>query len=136
MQRQVEIYRLNNKEDVKEFKQKIGIYALLYKDEIIYIGQSSDIEKRLKNHNSSSKIQDTIHKIIKENGECNRSKELALYYFINEHRDEIEFIVLKECLLAELNHYEEKYLLQFKPRFNYKGVVVPYQWINKNAWEK
>ena len=41
-----------------------------------------------------------------------------MYCFIDAHREDI----LQECRDDELSSYEEYYINQFKPRFNYKGV--------------
>lgn len=127
MKREVEIFSLNDKNDVHLFDKISGIYGLLYENEIIYVGQSINIANRLKDHKRSSNINDIINRIIKEDGNCNRCKQLAMYYFLDEHKKEIEFVLLKECKIEELNYYEEKYITKFKPRFNYKGVIIPYK---------
>ena len=64
----MELFLLNSKEDRKKFKAKCGIYALLYQDQIIYIGQSRNIQSRLKFHNVPNKVQSIIKEIIKEDG--------------------------------------------------------------------
>ena len=115
--------------DFARFKDKSGIYAIVHNNEIIYVGQSSKINERLRTHNSPGYIETITKKIIKEGGKCNRSKSLAMAYFIKEHREELYFTVLKET--TELNKWEEYYITSFKPRFNYKGVDVPYK-ENKN----
>ena len=122
----MELFLLNNKEDRKKFKAKCGIYALLYQDQVIYIGQSRNIQSRLKSHNVPNKVQSIIKEIVKEDGNCNRCKSLAMYCFIDAHREDIQFSVLQECRDDELSSYEEYYINQFKPRFNYKGINVPY----------
>ena len=49
----------------------------------------------------------------------------GLYYFIGEHIDELQFVVLKET--TNRDKWEEHYISLFKPKFNYKGVDVPYR---------
>ena len=49
---------------------------------------------------------------------------MGLYSFLECNMDDVFFIVLKET--EELNKWEEHYISLFKPRYNYKGVDVPY----------
>ena len=117
--------KLNSKNRLK-YRGISGIYALIYNNVIIYIGQSANISGRLTAHNNKNKY-DTIKKQIeKEGGQCHREKSLAMYDFIRQHRDEIEFQILEQCPLELLNQQEEKYIIQYQPKFNYRGVDVPY----------
>ena len=50
---------------------------------------------------------------------------MALYRFIDANKDDLFFVVLAET--DELDKWEEHYITLFKPRFNYKGVNVPYK---------
>lgn len=50
---------------------------------------------------------------------------MALYRFIDANKDDISFVVFKET--EELDKWEEHYITLFKPRYNYKGVDVPYK---------
>lgn len=127
IEKTVEVYNLN-KEDISLFKNKSGIYGLIYDGEVIYVGQSKNLKDRLSTHNRTTQIQNTIKAIIREEGKINRTKQLAMYYFIDEHREEMQFIILKET--DELNKYEEHYISLFQPKYNYKGVDVPF---NKEA---
>ena len=112
-------------ENIKEYKDKQGIYALILDEEVVYVGQSTNLYKRLRKHfNSESALKDVLKMIEKEKGRCNRTKQVALYKFINIYKQEMKFIILKET--DELNKYEEQYITMYKPRFNYKGVDVPY----------
>lgn len=120
--KQVELYDFT-KEEANHFKNKSGVYALIYDNEVIYVGQSINLAKRLKAH-MTTKPQTIVKKIIEENGKCNRCKSLAMYAFLDEHKDDIQFVVLLET--DELNKYEEHYIKLFLPRYNYKGVDVPY----------
>ena len=112
-----------DKEVLKQYKIS-GIYALTYEDEIIYIGQSTNICNRVKSHMKDTNVNDTIAKIYKEDGKVNRCKQLAMYHFIDKHKEDIGFKILKET--DELNKYEKELIEQYKPRYNYKGVDVPY----------
>ena len=57
--------------------------------------------------------------------------------FIKEHKEQgLGVVILRECVKEELNKYEEKYITQFKPKFNYKGVIVPYNWTSQDSWKK
>lgn len=123
IQKAVKLYDLNNK-NTKVFNNKSGIYALIYDNEVIYIGQSINLKDRLNRHGRKSKVNETIKKIEKEEGKVNRSKQLAMYLFIDKHRENIQFAILKET--NDLNKYEKHYIELFTPKFNYKGVDVPY----------
>lgn len=126
-----EQYRLTIS-NIDKYNKVKGIYALIYKDEIIYIGQSKSIGDRLKDHRST-KPQEIVKKIIREQGQCNRCKSLAMYDFIQNNIDEINFAVLKET--DELNYYEEYYITKYKPKYNYRGVDIPFYWNNKQSWK-
>lgn len=112
-------------EGIKPYNNRQGVYALVYGDQIIYIGQSKDLGKRLKEHRQENAFQKTLEKIIKEQGRVNRCKALAMYDFINKHREEIYFIILVET--QELDKYEEQYITLYQPKYNYKGVDIPYK---------
>lgn len=116
--------KLNSKDRLK-YRGISGIYALIYNNEIIYIGQSVNIGSRLTAHNSKNRYETTKKKMEKESG-CNREKSLAMYDLIRQHRDDIGFQILKECPIELLNQEEEKYIIKYQPCFNYKGVDVSY----------
>ena len=79
----------------------------------------------MKTHrNSKYQLEKAIDQYIKEKGLCNRSKQMALYRFLNVNKEDVFFVIFKET--EELNKWEEHYITLFKPRYNYKGVDVPY----------
>ena len=127
----IEYYKLTL-DNINKFSKVKGIYALIYRNTIIYIGQSKSIADRLKTHRAK-KPQDIIKQIIKEEGKCNRCKSLAMYNFIQNNIEEMNFAVLQET--DQLNYYEKYYITKFKPKYNYRGVDIPYYWSNKNAWK-
>lgn len=111
-------------EEIKLFQNKSGVYALIHNNEVIYVGQSKNLSQRLYTHHSKTALEQTIKKIAKEDGKCNRTKQVAMYDFIDKHRTDIYFVILKET--NELDKYEKHYIELFKPKYNYKGVDVPY----------
>ena len=117
-------YRLDSR-DVEIFEGKSGIYGIVYDQDIIYVGQSKNIARRLKEHRKENKLNDVISQIIREQWKCNRYKQLALYRFIENNRDDIFFVVLEQT--ENLDDREEYYISTIKPKFNYKGVDVPYK---------
>lgn len=118
--------KLNSKDRLK-YRGISGIYALIYNNEIIYIGQSVNIGSRLTAHNSKNRYEITKKKMEQEGfGKCCREKSLVMYDLIRHHRDDIEFQILEQCSVELLNQLEEKYIVQYQPCFNYKGVDVPY----------
>lgn len=121
------------KEEIKKFKNRSGIYALAYQKEIFYVGQSVNLGERLSKHRSENAFESTIKDIIRSDGKTNLCKTLAMYNFINEHREDIYFMILAETPLEELDTTEEHYITLYKPRYNYKGVDVPYTPARKNS---
>jgi hypothetical protein len=49
-----------------------------------------------------------------------------MYCFITAHYDEIGIGMLYECPVGDLNGWEEGFIKEYKPRFNYGGVDAPY----------
>ena len=117
-------YKLEPKE-TKKFEGKSGIYGIVYDQDIICVGQSKNIGRRLREHGKENKLNDVISQIIQEQWKCNRYKQLALYRFIENNRDDIFFVVF--VLTENLDEREESYISTIKPRFNYKGIDVPYK---------
>lgn len=117
------------KEEFQKFDKKSGIYALMYHDEIIYVGQSVNIGRRLREHANETAIQKTINEIYKSDGKKNLCKQLAKYIFIDRYREEIEFIILKET--DELDKWEEYFISLYQPKYNYVGVDVPYRAVSQ-----
>ena len=110
-------------EETRLFKDVSGIYALLHEQEVIYVGQSKNIRDRLNKHRTMS-IDSILSQIEREEGKCNRTKQLALYMYIESHREDIAFVVLKET--DNRDKWEEHYITLFHPKFNYRGVDVPF----------
>lgn len=119
-------YIFTNKEIRKQFKNVSGIYALYYNNEIIYIGKSKDIHNRIRAHNNPNQLNNIYKQIEKENGKCNRDKEVQLYTFIREYKDNMYFDVLYICNEEDLNKYEEYYIMKYQPKYNYSGVDRTY----------
>lgn len=75
----------------REFKDDYLIYALIDKDEIVYVGQSKNILLRLNDHRASNKVFDSWC-IVENLGTYTTSKEV--------------------------NRLEEKYIRKFIPKYN------------------
>lgn len=75
----------------REFKESYLIYALISNDEIVYIGQSTNILLRISTHLTSNKVFDSWS-IIENLGTYTTSKEV--------------------------NRLEEKYIRKFLPKYN------------------
>lgn len=122
MNKEVELYNLSL-EDIKLFNERKGIYGLIYNNQVIYVGQSKNLGERLRTHRRAD-INAIINKIIDEDGRCNRCKNLAMYYFINSNREDIQFVIFEET--EDLDNREYHYITLFQPKYNYKGVDIPY----------
>ena len=103
----------NNTKNYKDYEGQSGIYALLYQNEVIYIGQSVNIRHRLRKHHGVD-------------GQLRRGANVRLYSFLKEHMDEIYFLVLP-VEKQQLNAKEAFYINKHKPRFNYDGVRAPFK---------
>ena len=108
-----------------------GIYALFYNKEIIYIGQSKDVGERLEQHlNTNTAIRSLLAE--QEIVGFNTPKDpyyyrtLSMYCFITAHYDKIGIGMLCDCPVGDLNGWEESFIKEYKPRFNYGGVDAPY----------
>lgn len=122
-------YFADKSEDRKMFYHTPGIYALCFEKEIIYIGQSHEIGKRIASHMSKTKLERTIQLQEKtKNSEhpVNYQYAIALYTFIQNNRENIKFCILKECPKNLLNSQEEKFIAKYQPKFNYAGVQKPF----------
>ena len=94
------------KDILKENKGKTGIYMWNNKlTEDIYIGQSVDISKRLKNYLNLSYINSRSSYII--------SKALLKYGYIN-----FSFSILEYCNISDLNSREQYYFDKLNPQYN------------------
>lgn len=118
-------YFADKSEDRKIFYHTSGIYALCFEKEIIYIGQSHEIGKRIASHMSKTKLERTIQlqeRTKTSEHPVNYQYAIALYTFIQKNRDNIKFFVLEECPRDLLNEKEEQFIIQYQPKFNYAGV--------------
>lgn len=126
----LELHSFNDIDEFKPFKKVSGIYALIYNNSIIYVGQSKDIGNRLRNHSYADSRIRAIKKEMekdKDNIYINSNKlRIEFYTFIFNHRNEIQFIVLP-LDINELNRNEELYINKYKPIYNYSGVIKEYK---------
>lgn len=119
-------YRFDETKAYMRYRGVSGIYAFLYMDNVIYVGQSKDMRKRLLGHHG---INSNINKLNKERAKFpvdSQLNTLEFYNFLKEHIEEIEFIALP-VKIEQLNEAEEYYINKYKPRFNYAGVVGDYK---------
>lgn len=115
--------------NAQQHKGESGVYGLFFNRELIYIGQSKDFSKRLGKHSKKDAIVESLTK--QEEGLGNYEKAIAMYEFIGENRNNIFFYILSD------NMNEEKdYIKKYKPRYNYKGVDIPYNRKDKEEVEE
>lgn len=116
-------------ENAQDYKGKSGVYGLFFNKELIYIGQSKDFSKRLGKHSKKDAIVESL--IKQEEGLGNYKKAIAMYEFIDENRDNIFFYILSN----DMNE-EKYYIKKYKPKYNYKGVDIPYDRNDKKEVEE
>ena len=119
----VELYRLCDKTKREELEEVCGIYAILYNNEVIYVGQSINIRSRLDSHTNKARINEYIKR---DQHNKNTQLKLEFYTLIQEHMDEIQFLYIP-CDKKELDKYEEYYINKYKPKYNYIGVYTRYK---------
>lgn len=68
----------------------------------------------------------------------NYTKSLLKDIFIFEHKEEINFVILRKCSIDknELSKWEEYYITLFQPVFNYMGINIPFKHIEKNYYNQ
>ena len=130
-----------------EMKTRIsGIYAILYKNRIIYVGQSENIYNRIKQH---FKLTQNVKKLVEQqdkNGYLRDWEQLSLKknLFIAQNSDDITWEILELCEVDDLDLNEEYWIKKYKPIFNYEGVVTEYHGqrrrqnnfkVEEGAWE-
>ncbi|MDO5848846.1 MAG: GIY-YIG nuclease family protein [Methanobrevibacter sp.] len=117
-------YNLDNLDHIESFSGKCGIYLLIHNDEVFYVGQSGNLRNRLKDHWHAD-INEILDSIKKDDGKYNLTKHLAMYLFIEDNLEDIEFEVI-ECHKSELNFLEQETIKQHAPRYNIQGVSKPF----------
>lgn len=74
-----------------------GIYIIINnRNNLVYIGQSKDIKKRIQQHFSGSFIQDSL-----------------IDFAIKQEPENFSWKILQECPIDELNYYEQYYIYYF-----------------------
>ena len=119
----VELYKLCDKTKREELEEVCGIYAILYNNEVIYVGQSINIRSRLASHTSKARIDEYAKR---DQHDKNTQLKLEFYTLIQEHMDEMQFLYIP-CDKKELDKYEEYYINKYKPKYNYLGVYIRYK---------
>jgi hypothetical protein len=109
----------------KEMYNKIMgnyIYELLNKNnEIIYIGKTKNINKRLKGHIQDKKWFDEIDKILYT--DCISKTDMDIYeiYYINKYNPCYNTQSAYGCMFSQ--KLKELEFVEFEPNFNYKEKV-------------
>ena len=114
---------------MKKRIKKCGIYALTFGGQVIYVGQSKDIENRVKDHFRWKTRVKEIQKKGQKQGGYTRGQivQLSRYQFIGMHEGKVSYKILEECSESQLDAYEEYWIKRYNPIFNYEGVYVEYR---------
>ena len=119
----VKLYKLCDKTKREELEEVCGIYAILYNNEVIYVGQSINIRSRLDSHTNKARINEYAKR---DQHNKNTQLKLEFYTLIQEHMNEIQFLYIP-CDKKELDKYEEYYSNKYKPKYNQVGVYTRYK---------
>lgn len=119
---------MNNKEKVLKYELG-GVYSISYHDKIIYIGSTTNFEKRFKCHKDNIK---------------NNSRELFLYQWCNDNFITVEELSFKPILtykdISKTNQkvtsklvktIEFALIIEHKPKCNIEGRYVDFHLIDK-----
>ena len=117
----LELKKFANTKNYMDYDNVSGIYALIHNNQVIYIGQSINVRRRLLAHHG---IENKIKRYENAKNESDKQK-YNFYIFLQEHIDEIDFIVLVADR-AQLNELEEQYITKYKPQYNWSGVKTKY----------
>lgn len=117
-----ELYQLNQLKRSKVENNVPGIYALIHNNQVIYVGQSVNVRKRLLQHAKyTSRIKELQKTRINHN--CITYKiQFDRYTFIQNNFDSISYLWIEEADRDKRNQLEEYYINKYKPVFNYAGV--------------
>ena len=111
-----------------------GVYAFIYNNEVIYVGQSKNVGDRIKHHYSTDvcirKIEKEMLKDTKGIYREAREFRINFYKFLKENINDINFIVLP-VEIGKLNQEEELYINKYKPKYNWAGVKDKYTPVNR-----
>lgn len=121
-------YRLNDLSNRKLFREVPGVYALVYDNKPIYIGETDNIMRRMGQHVGKSALR-RVEKEIEENPDYakGKMKRRDMYRFIDKNRDDIYFCVLKCGGRVERCKKEKEMIEKHLPRYNYEGIDIPYR---------
>lgn len=109
------------------FKGKSGIYGLYYRNECIYVGQSSNLYYRLNQHYNVEARLKELEKIKNKADYYHPDKKIEMYNLIKDNLHLIEFKILRFCDYADLDVTENMFISLYQPKYNYVGVDVDYK---------
>lgn len=83
---------------------KPGVYCWFFDNELVYIGEAENLQRRMRNYANPGNSQYTSLKINQAILEAIiTNKEVTFYYYqTNKHKD-VEDVLLKECFKPRLN---------------------------------
>lgn len=125
-------YNLSNLIERGLFKQESGIYGLYFNNKCFYVGQSKDLQKRLREHSRWAHNLERLELNKEYRNPISYQKTKEMYEFIGKNYNQIKFKILTLCSFEELNHYEEMYISLYNPEYNYQGVNVEYKYTDRN----
>lgn len=116
----VDLKSFENTKNFVEYDGVSGIYAFVHNNEVIYVGQSINVRRRLSSHHcTGTKLRE--------------GKNPCFYKFLQNHMSEVFFLVVPADR-EQLNQLEEKYINKYKPKFNWSGVHTKYKPLQRYLW--
>ena len=125
----LELKSFANTKNFMEYEGVSGIYALIYDNQVIYVGQSINVRRRLLSHHGFKNKIKQYQDATNDGGK----QKLEFYKFLQEHEKDISFLVLVADR-EQLNELEEQYITKYQPKYNWSGVVVKYAPLKRYIW--
>ena len=118
-----------NTKNFKEYEGISGIYAFIYHDEVIYVGQTNNLRRRLLQHHAFNSQR------ARYAGKDDERDKLRyeFYSLLEEQNSDVYFLVLP-AKIEELNDLEGYYIEKYKPKYNYAGTIAKYVPLKRYLW--
>lgn len=117
----LEKHYFHNTKNFHQYDGVSGIYAILYKEQVLYVGQSVNVCRRLFSHHSMrGNIKRNLAEYNATKNACAHNR-VDFYRFLLDNKPFIYFIVLPTPQ-DKLDAVEQHYITKYKPQYNWTGV--------------
>jgi excinuclease UvrABC nuclease subunit len=125
----LELKSFANTKNFMEYESISGIYAFIHNNQVIYVGQSINIRRRLLSHHGFKNKIKTYQDATNDSGKL----KYEFYKFLQENENDIYFLVVTADR-EQLNELEEQYIIKHQPKYNWSGVTTKYAPLKRYVW--